>query len=223
MQGLILGFDGVLVDERPVQAEVLRQIFTDEGLAAAGERAVASLTEKGAGDLPSLIQASLEPETEAPLGLAARLAARWSAFYHMRIRREGPRAAAGAVDMVTRASDAGWMLGVLSPSPQSEIEGALEALGIRRHFKDLAGDAEVSADSYRQSWRALNSQPPLPSRLLHPHEVLAVDSSPLAMAAAAEAGLVAVGVAGRYSAEQLPGAERVIDDLQELFSRTSRR
>ncbi|MEM8997144.1 MAG: HAD family hydrolase [Acidobacteriota bacterium] len=221
MRGLIFGFDGVLVDERPVQVDVLRRVVAGESLGASEERVIATFARRGAGELPSLLQEALGDDAKP--GLAPRLAARWSAFYQAHLRQEGPRPAEGALDMVAKASRAGWMLGVLSPSPQVEIEAALERLEILPRFKIVLGDAGYSADGYREAWRSLNSLPPLPSRLLHPHEVLAVDTAPEALAAAARAGLVAVGVARRHPPEELAPAERVIHDLEELFAKPAGR
>ncbi|MEO1369828.1 MAG: hypothetical protein AAFX50_21810, partial [Acidobacteriota bacterium] len=197
------------------------RVIAGESLGVAEERVLTLFERRGAGELPALLHEALG-EGAKP-GLAPRLAARWSAFYQAHLRQEGPRPADGALDMVAKASRAGWTLGVLSPSPQVEIEAALERLGVLPRFKIVLGDAEHSADGYRQAWRSLNSLPPLPSRLLHPHEVLAVDTEPGALTAAAEAGLVPVGVARRHTPEELAHAERVIHDLDELFAKPAGR
>ncbi len=56
-------------------------------------------------------------------------------------------------------------------------------------------------EGYRRALEALNAVPPLPERLLHPHEVLAVEDSPAGLIAAGAAGLVTLGIARDY----LPG------------------
>ena len=58
--------------------------------------------------------------------------------------------------------------------------------------------------------------PPLPERLFHPHEVLAVEDSPAGLAAAAEAGLPTLGVARPYSRDLLREADVVAEGLREL-------
>ena len=73
--------------------------------------------------------------------------------------------------------------------------------------------------------------PPLPERLIHPHEVLAVEDSPAGLAAAAEVGLVTLGVAQSHPAARLQEADAVADSLrgmtlaglEALFSRFSAR
>ena len=75
----------------------------------------------------------------------------------------------------------------------------------------------------------LNSLPPLPERLLHPHEVLAVEDSHHGLAAARAAGLVTLGVAHSCPAASLQ-ADAVVPELagltlprlQELYAEASR-
>ena len=63
----------------------------------------------------------------------------------------------------------------------------------------------------------LNSLPPLPRRLLHPHEVLAVEDSPTGLTAAAAAGPSTLGVAPTCPAEELADADHVVPSLAQLL------
>ena len=82
----------------------------------------------------------------------------------------------------------------------------------------------------RARTRELNSIPPLPGRLIHPHEVLAIEDSPAGIEAAAAAGLVTLGVAQTYPEERLHDADSVvpslaglgIERLQSLYAAVSR-
>ena len=60
---------------------------------------------------------------------------------------------------------------------------------------------------------ALNGEPPLPARLIHPHECVAIEDSPAGLAAAAACGLRTLGVAHTYPAETLGVADVVIEKL----------
>ena len=77
-------------------------------------------------------------------------------------------------------------------------------------------ESKPNPEGYERALEAFNSLPPLPERLLHPHEVLAVEDSPVGLAAAAEAGLPTLGLARACSRDRLRGADAVVEDLREL-------
>ena len=86
------------------------------------------------------------------------------------------------------------MLGIVSGALRDEVEGALRQSGLRNLFKVLITAEDVAEgkpdpEGYLRALEALNSTPPLPERLIHPHEVLAVEDSPAGLSAAADIGL----------------------------------
>jgi len=117
------------------------------------------------------------------------------------------------------------MLGVVSGALREEVEGALRQEGLLDRFKVLVTAEDVeegmpSPEGYQRALEALNARSPLPERLLHPHEVLAVEDIPLGVAAAAEVGLATLGIFRPYSDEAsrglLHGADAVVEGLGEL-------
>ena len=66
---------------------------------------------------------------------------------------------------------------------------------------------------YALALAAINGEPPLPSRLIHPHECAAIEDSPAGVRAAAAAGLRTVGLAQSYSRESLDEADIVLESL----------
>ncbi len=128
------------------------------------------------------------------------------------------------------------MLGIVTGALLEEVEGALRQAGLRDRFKVLVTAEDVTAskpdpEGYQRALEALNSLPPLPERMIHPHEVLAVEDSPAGLAAAAEMGLVTLGVAQTYPADRLRQAHAVaaslrgltLGRLEQLFAEASRR
>ena len=128
------------------------------------------------------------------------------------------------------------MLGVVSGALRQEVEGALRQAGLAERFKVLVTAEDVAEgkpdpEGYRRALEALNSLPPLPERLLHPHEVLAVEDSPAGLAAAAAIGLVTLGVAQTYPPDALRDADQVaasvkgltLDHLERLYAEASQR
>ena len=113
------------------------------------------------------------------------------------------------------------MLGVVSGALRDEVEGALDQMGLADSFKCLvtAEDVEMGKPDpagYRQGLALLNSTPPLPGRLLHPHEVLAIEDSPTGLEAASQSGFSTLAVAQVYTAERLDRADRVVESLEGL-------
>ena len=149
--------------------------------------------------------------------LAPRLAARHQAYYQMRLRQDGHRVVDGARELLETWHGKGWMLAVLCAAPAAEVEAALEQLDVRAWIKTVKGGYPVTAEAYQDTWRQLNSLPPLPSRLLHPHDVWVLDSDPAALEAASSAGLVAVGLTSRHPAAALTVAGRTIDHPGQLI------
>ena len=165
-----------------------------------------------------------------------RLIARKAAYYQERIRERGYPLFPGAIELVREAAAAGRMLGIVSGALREEVEGALRQTGLQSLFKVVVTAEDVSdgkpdPEGYLRALEALNSVPPLPERLIHPHEVLAVEDSPAGLAAAAEVGFVTLGVAHTYPASRLREADAVAEGLQgltlerleRLFAEASRR
>ncbi len=219
LRALLLDFNGVLVDDEPVHLEMFQRVLADEGITLSAEdyhRRYLGLDDRScfAAVLAAVGEAASMP------GLM-RLIARKASYYQEWIRAHGYPFVAGAAELVAAAGEAGWMLGVVSGALREEIEGALHQAGLGERFKVIVAAEDVAAgkpdpEGYRQALQALNALPPLPERLIHPHEVVAIEDSPAGLAAAAQAGLRTLGVAHTYPAARLAGAEAVVDSLAGL-------
>ena len=147
--------------------------------------------------------------------------ARKGAYYMMRVRIEGYPIFAGARELVEAASEAGLMLGVVSGALRAEVEGALTQLSLEDRFKALVTAEDVrrgkpDPEGFRRGLMLLNGTPPLPQRLLHPHEVLAIEDSPHGLEAARQTGLATLGVAHSHDLGQLELADRIVESLEDL-------
>lgn len=234
LRAVLFDFNGVLVDDEPIHLEILQRVLADEGIALSADDYYARYL--GLDDR-SCIAAVLAAAGEAvTVPRQMRLIARKASYYQERIRRGGYPFFPGAVELVTALAEAGRMLGVVSAALREEVEGALRQEGILGRFKVLVTAEDVDAgkpdpQGYLRALEALNSQPPLPERLLHPHEVLAIEDSPAGLAAASDAGLATLGVAHTYPADRLRGADAVaqglgdltLERLERLYSEVSRR
>jgi HAD superfamily hydrolase (TIGR01509 family) len=219
LRAILFDFNGVLVDDEPIHLEIFQRVLAEEGIALSSAdyySRYVGLDDRAC--FAAVLGAAGEPATVPRL---MRLIARKASYYQERIRRDGYPFFPGAVELVTALAAQGRMLGVVSGALREEVEGALRQAGILERFKVLVSAEDVQEskpdpEGYRCAMEGLNSLPPLPERLLHPHEVLAVEDSPPGLAAAAELGLATLGIAHTFPAPRLHGAHAVVGSLREL-------
>ena len=211
LRALLLDFNGVLVDDEPLHLDLLLRVLADDGVTL--EREAAWPRFLGLGDRESFSQALLDGGQQAPPHRIARLVARKASWYQEAVRRQGYRFFPGALELVREAAAAGLVQGVVSGALREEIEGALRQAGARELFKVVVSAEDVeegkpSPQGYALALQLLNGQPPLPARLIHPHEALAVEDTPPGIAAARGAGLVTLAIAHSQEARPSPPPPR---------------
>jgi beta-phosphoglucomutase len=219
LRAILFDFNGVLVDDEPIHLEMFQRVLGEEGISLAAEdyyRHYVGFDDRGC------FAAALAAAGEAPsVPRLMRLIARKAAYYQERVHERGYPLFPGAAELVDRAAAAGLMLGVVSGALREEVEGALRQAGLAGRFKVLVTAEDVAAgkpdpEGYCRALEALNVLPPLPERLVHPHQVLAVEDTPAGLEAAAGAGLLTLGVAHTYPRERLTGADAVAANLDGL-------
>ncbi len=219
LRALLFDFNGVLIDDEPLHFRLFRRVLGEEGVDL--DETTYYRDYLGCDDRDAL-RAALAVAGCAPDPMRiARLTARKASYYQAEIRRHGYPYFPGALELVRQAAAAGWTLGVVSGALRDEVEGALERGAVAGLFKTLVTAEDVERgkpdpEGYRRGLEALNAEPPLPARLIHPHEVLAIEDSPAGLAAAIGAGLRTLGVAQSYPREALGGAEEVADSIADL-------
>ncbi|HEV8631971.1 MAG TPA: HAD family phosphatase [Thermoanaerobaculia bacterium] len=233
LRALLFDFNGVLVNDEPLHQELLLRVLAEEGVVLAREDVWPRFL--GISDRECFAQALLDARQAAPADRLARLVARKASYYQQAVRQRGYAFFAGAIELVREAAAAGLLLGVVSGALRDEIEGALRQAGGRQLFKVVVSAEDVeegkpSPQGYHLALQRLNTQPPLPARLLHPHEVLAVEDALPGILAARAAGLVTLGVAHSHPLPELGGADAVasglaglsLGGLQALYAEASR-
>lgn len=219
LRAVLFDFNGVLVDDEPIHLELFQKVLAEEGIALSAAGYYARYL--GLDDRSCFAAVLAEAGEPATVPRLMRLIARKASYYRERIRRDGYSFSPGAAGLVRELAARGTVLGVVSGALREEVEGGLRQEGLLDFFKMLvtAEDVEESKpdpQGYLRALEALNSFPPLPERLFHPHEVLAVEDSPAGLAAAAEAGLPTLGVLRPYSRDLLREADVVVEGLREL-------
>lgn len=196
-RAVLFGYDGVLVDQSGLREEILLKVLAEEGISPSAESLAANRPEA---PYERWLEGFLEGyEAVAELALAARLMARASAAYRGYLRETGPRTLPGATRLLELVAAGGLPAALVAEAPSDEVERAVRAAGLETAFRFVVTEADLVEPANRLSgWQLalglLNSQPPLPERLIHPHEVAAVAGGESGLRAAAEAGLVTIGV-----------------------------
>lgn len=218
-RAILFDFNGVLVDDEPIHLELFQKVLAEEEIELTSESYYAHyLGFDDRGCFQAVLEAAGSPVSPDRV---SRLIARKSSYYHARIRQQGFPTFPGAAELITSTAAAGLTLGVVSGALRDEVEGALEQLGLRDRFKTLVTAEDVDAgkpdpEGYRRGLENLNALPPLPMRLIHPHEVIAIEDSPAGLAAAAACGMSTLGVAQTYPAAELENADQVVDSIAGL-------
>ncbi|MFL6193576.1 MAG: HAD family hydrolase [Thermoanaerobaculia bacterium] len=216
LRAVLFDFNGVLVDDEPIHLELFQRVLGEEGISLSAEDYYGRYLGL---DNQACFEAALKAAGEPPtVPRLMRLMARKSSYYQERIRKSGYPFFPGVAELVVALAEGKRMLGVVTGALREEVEGALRQAGLFGRFKVLVSAEDVteskpSSEGYLRALEAFNSQPPLPERLLHPHEVLAVEDSPVGLAAAADAGLVTLGVAHAGSRHLLVRADAVVESL----------
>ena len=153
--------------------------------------------------------------------LLRRLCARKAAYYQEHFRHHRYPFFPGAERLVREARDAGLDLGIVSGALRSEIEPALRQEDLTGCFKVIVAAEDTHSskpepEGYTLAMSLLNSRNPLPERLLHPHEVLAIEDTEAGLAAAAGAGLLTLGVSHTTPPGALGQADLRVEKLADL-------
>jgi HAD superfamily hydrolase (TIGR01509 family) len=219
VRAILFDFNGVLVDDEPLHFDLLRRVLGEEGLDLDEEEYWAEYV--GYDDRAAIRLFLERAGRPAAAVQVTRLGVRKAAYYRDFIQEHGYRFFPGALELVRSAAAAHMTLGLVSGALRSEIEPALRQAQLLGVFKALVAAEDVqeskpSPEGYRLGIQQLNTRPPLPERLFHAHEVVAIEDTTAGLEAAREAGLRTLGVAHTHGHDHLRGAERVAESLDEV-------
>jgi HAD superfamily hydrolase (TIGR01509 family) len=219
LRAILFDFNGVLLDDEGVHYELFRRILAEQGIALSEEEYYRDYV--GLDDEAAFALALRRAHGEADDLLLRRLCARKASYYQEHFRHHRYPFFPGAERLVREARDAGLDLGIVSGALRSEIEPALRQEDLASCFKVIVAAEDTHSskpepDGYALAMSLLNSRNPLPERLLHPHEVLAIEDTEAGLAAAAGAGLLTLGVSHTMSPSALGRADLMVEKLADL-------
>ncbi len=226
IKALLLDFNGVIIDDEPVQMRAYQEILKDEGI---------DLTEE---------------DYFGSLGMDDRT------FVAAAFKRAGKKAGAAKMDEIVDAKFAKWSeivdgelplfegienfiekmsrefaLGIVSMASRREIEFVLEKSGLAEHFSTIVSAENVSIckpdpECYRVGFRQIDAVRTSQGHLPMTHgECLVIEDSPPGITAARNADLPALGVANTVTPDKLraAGAGAVATDLRDWMPESIRR
>ncbi|MCH9649747.1 MAG: HAD family phosphatase [Deltaproteobacteria bacterium] len=219
LRAILFDFNGVLVDDEPFHLELFQKVLEEEGLELTQEDYYSKYL--GLDDKGCFAEVLHQAGRTVDVGYLMRLITRKASYYEALIRQKGYPFFPGAIDLVREVGKAGLMLGIVSGALREEVEGALRQGKIEDLFKLLVTAEDVLASKpdpqgYQLGLEGLNSIPPLPDRLIHPHEVLVIEDSPAGVEAAQALGLPTLAVAQSYPKKELAMADAVAPSLAKL-------
>lgn len=218
-RAVLFDFNGVLVDDEPIHLRLLLQVLAEEGIEPPAPWA--RTTFLGVDDRSCLRAAFAWARRPYDPVLEARLVARKAAYYQAEIRAGGYPLFPGVDSAVAALAEAGLVLGIVSGALRAEVEGALRGGGMRERFTLLVTAEDVARgkpdpEGYRRAIAHLRRFDSAADRLIHPHEIVAVEDSPAGLAAAAAAGLATLAVIAGPLEGVRPSADAVIGSAAEL-------
>ncbi len=222
LRALLFDFNGILVDDEPLHFALFQRVLGEEGVALSHDDYFGRYL--GFDDRDCFAAALAAAGAVCSSERVVRLIARKAAYYREETRREGYPIFPGAAELVREAAAAGLTLALVSGALRDEVAGGLEQAGIAALFKHLVTADDVlrgkpDPEGYALALAALNAEPPLPARLIHPHECVAIEDSPAGLEAAAICGLRTLGVAQTYPASALVQADVVVERLEGFHLR----
>jgi beta-phosphoglucomutase len=226
IKALLMDFNGVIIDDEPIQMRAYQEILAAENIALTDEEYYACL---GMDDR-SFVEAAYrradrQPETNKVLELTQKKQQRW----HDIVSNEVPLFE--NVDNFIRKMSNELSLGIVSMSGRADILYILEQTGLTDCFDVIVSAEDVTKckpdpECYRIGFRQLDLARIAKGHLPMIHsECVVIEDSPPGVEAGRAADLRVLGVTNTVSADRLraAGAEWVAKDLNDWFPESFRR
>jgi HAD superfamily hydrolase (TIGR01509 family) len=226
VKALLMDFNGVIIDDEPIQMRVYQQMFAEQGIEMSDEDYLASL---GMDDRTLVRETYRRAGREIDANDVLKFTDTKSERWRDEIASELPLFP-GVENFIRKAANE-MSLGIVSMSRLDDILYVLERAGLIGLFKVIVSADEVSQPKpdptcYREGFRQLDL-----ARIDEGHspmvhgECVVIEDSPPGVKAARAAGLPALGVPNTVPAEELrkAGAIWIAKDLNDWWPESIRR
>ena len=214
LQAIVFDFDGVIANSEPLHLLAFQQALAEDGV----ELSAADYYARYLGyDDVGMFEA-LGRDRRLPMedGRVAELVAR-KGDRMQDLLRSGSVLFPGALEFIREAASV-VPIAIASGAMRHEIDEIIDAAGVSNLFATIvaAGDTPESKPSpapYRLAFQQLRERT---GRELDPRRSVAIEDSKWGLESARGAGLRLVGVTSSYAADELSGAELVVNGLDAL-------
>lgn len=215
---ILFDFNGVIIDDEPLQMKAYQEILKKEGIDLTGEMYLECLGMDDKTFVEAIYaRAEKEPETNKVLEITQAKTNRWREL----VASDVPLFE-GVEDFIRKMAK-GFDLGIVSMAKREEIEYVLERTGLAECFSAVVSAEDVTAckpdpQCYRLGFKLIDAAHTRRNHLPTTHgECLVIEDSPQGIMAARNADLMALGVTNTVSAEELrdAGADAVTKNLDD--------
>jgi beta-phosphoglucomutase len=225
IKGILFDFNGVIIDDEPIQMRAYQEILGKEGIALTKDDYYSCL---GMDDKTFVEEAyrraDKEPEVNKVLEITLAKTNKWREL----VSDELPLFE-GVEDFIKKMAN-DFALGIVSMATREEIEFVLEQAGLREYFSVIISAEDVSnckphSECYIKGFNALDSYRIRRQHLPMVHgECLVIEDSPPGIISAKSARLKALGVTNTVSAEALreAGADAIAKNLDDWMPESVR-
>ena len=226
IKAILFDFNGVIIDDEPVQMKAYQEILAKEGIELTEEDYYSCL---GMDDKTfveaAYKRADKKPETNKILEITLAKSEKWREM----VANELPLFE-GVVDFIKKMAKE-FELGIVSMARREEIEFVLETSGLRDYFAIIISAEDVEnckphSECYLKGFNELDSYRIKRQHLPMVHgECLVIEDSPPGIISAKNARLKTLGVTNTVSAEELreAGADAVTKNLDDWMPESARR
>lgn len=226
IKALLFDFNGVVINDEPIQHEVYRDLFAADGIEITDETYYSRLGMDDKRFVASILaDAGKSADVDRVLEITTAKTQKW----RERISSDVPLFP--GVDNFIRKMSKEFAIGLVSMAKREEIDFVLERAGLANLFSVVVSAEEVSSckpdpECYRKGFEQIDLVRISQSHLPMTHsECLVIEDSPPGIAAAKLADLKVLGVTNTVSAEILrqAGADWVTSNLDDWMPSSIRR
>lgn len=225
IKAILLDFNGVIIDDEPVQMKAYQEILDKEGIPLSEEEYYECLGMDDKAFIENAYRrAGKEPQANKVLEITVAKTNRWRDL----IASEVP--IFDGVENFVRKMEKDFTLGIVSMARREEIEYVLERTDLRDFFTVIISAEEISAckpdpECYQIGFREIdlariqNGSNPM----IH-DDCLVIEDSPPGIIAGKLAGLKTLGVTNTVTGDRLreAGADAIAKDLNDWFPESLR-
>lgn len=226
IKAILMDFNGVIINDEPIQHTAYREIFGADGIDVTDEMYYSRLGMDDKTFVASILEEAGRPaDFEHVLELTAAKTEHWR-----NIVAEAMPIFDGVVNFV-RKCEKELSLGIVSMAKREEIDFVLETVGIADCFSvvisaEEVGNCKPDPECYRRGFRELDLARTAAGHLPMVHEdCLVIEDSPPGVMAGRRADLPVLAVTNTVPADALraAGANAIAADLNDWWPETLRR